>query len=134
MGNAGAGKTTILLHLCFEMVQKEYVILKIQCCNTPLGRSQYLWETVFILDTFKFLSADVNHKNATKDAMHLIKEVCKLGATFISLGHTNKDGEKFSGTAEIEQDSDGVLRIDGIDEADNKNYIYNKKAVDVDLM
>mgnify|MGYP000706314670 CR=1 FL=1 len=60
--------------------------------------------------------------------MHLIKEVCKLGATFISLGHTNKDGERYSGTAEIEQDSDGVLRIDGIDEANNQTVSTIKKG------
>ncbi len=165
MGNAGAGKTTILLHLCFEMVQKQYKVYYFYldgALNTAsnvdeeierleiedkfnllvdgtmndykeileqfIATKSNLDKTVFILDTFKFLSADVNHKNANKDAMHLIKEVCKLGATFISLGHTNKDGEKFSGTAEIEQDSDGVLRIDGIDEADNKTVSTIKKG------
>lgn len=165
MGNAGAGKTTILLHLCFEMVQKQYKVFYFYldgALNTAsnvdeeierleiednfnllvdgtmndykeilekfIATKSNLDKTVFILDTFKFLSADVNHKNANKDAMHLIKEVCKLGATFISLGHTNKDGEKFSGTAEIEQDSDGVLRIDGIDESDNQTVSTIKKG------
>jgi predicted ATP-dependent serine protease len=165
MGNAGAGKTTILLHLCFEMVQKGYKVFYFYldgALNTAskvdeeierleiednfnllvdgtmndykeilekfIATKSNLNKTVFILDTFKFLSADVNHKNANKDAMHLIKEVCKLGATFISLGHTNKDGEKFSGTAEIEQDSDGVLRIDGIDEANDKTVSTIKKG------
>lgn len=68
--------------------------------------------TIIVLDTFKFLSNDVNGKNANKDAMHYIKSICKLGASWLSIGHTNKDGVKQSGTAEIEQDSDGILRID----------------------
>jgi predicted ATP-dependent serine protease len=153
MGNAGAGKTTIMLHLCFEMVEKGYKIIyfyldgalntaskvgaEIERLNIEndfkllvdgtmndykeilqsfISTKTRLDKTVFVLDTFKFLSADINHKNANKDAMHLIKEVCKLGATFVSLGHTNKDGVKFSGTAEIEQDSDGVLKIDGYED------------------
>lgn len=165
MGNAGAGKTTILLHLCFEMVQKGYKVFYFYldgALNTAskvdeeierleiesnfnllidgtindykeilekfISTKNNLDKTVFILDTFKYLSADVNHKNANKDAMHLIKEVCKLGATFISLGHTNKDGVKFSGTAEIEQDSDGVLRIDGIDKENNQTVSTIKKG------
>jgi predicted ATP-dependent serine protease len=69
--------------------------------------------TIFVLDTFKFLSNDINNKTSNKDAMHFIKRLQTLGATFISLGHTNKDGKRESGTAEIEQDSDVVLRIDG---------------------
>ena len=165
MGNAGSGKTTILLHLCFEMVKKGYKVFYFYldgALNTAskvdeeierleiesnfnllvdgtmkdykeilekfISTKSNFDKTVFILDTFKFLSADVNHKNANKDAMHLIKEVCKLGATFISLGHTNKDGERYSGTAEIEQDSDGVLRIDGIDEANNQTVSTIKKG------
>ena len=153
MGNAGAGKTTIMLHLCFEMVEKGYKIIyfyldgalntaskvgaEIERLNIEnnfkllvdgtmndykeilqsfISTKTRLDKTIFVLDTFKFLSADINHKNANKEAMHLIKEVCKLGATFISLGHTNKDGVKFSGTAEIEQDSDGVLKIDGYED------------------
>lgn len=89
-----------------------------------------LQKTVFVLDTFKFLSADVNNKNANKDAMHFIKNVCKLGATFISLGHTNKDGKKQSGTAEIEQDSDALLQIDstGSIEDDSKIISTIKKG------
>lgn len=164
-GNAGAGKTTILLHLCFEMVQKGYNVTyfyldgalntaskvdeEIERLNIEDNFSllvdgtmnEYteilkqfitakvrLDKTIFILDTFKFLSADVNHKNSNKEAMHLIKEVCKLGATFVSLGHTNKDGAKFSGTAEIEQDSDGVLRIDGIEGENNMVTTTIKKG------
>lgn len=70
-------------------------------------------DSVFILDTFKFLTGDINNKNANKEAMHLIKAMkAASGATFISIGHTNKDGKNQSGTAEIEQDSDDLLRVD----------------------
>lgn len=80
-----------------------------------------LHNILFIYDTFKFLTTDVNVKNANKDAMHFIKNLTKHGATFVSLGHSNKDGVKQSGTAEIEQDSDALIRIDGIrDEEDNQ--------------
>ena len=71
-----------------------------------------LSDVLIIVDTFKFISSNVNDKNANKKAMHFIKELLRLGASCISLGHTNKDGIKQSGTAEIEQDSDAILRID----------------------
>lgn len=66
---------------------------------------------VFIIDTFKFVSADINNKNANKEILHKIKELQKLGATILSLAHSNKDGVKQSGTAEIEQDSDAIFKI-----------------------
>lgn len=67
--------------------------------------------TVVVLDTLKYLNPHVNDKSSNVRAMHRIKELTRLGITFISLHHTNKDGENFSGTAEIEQDSDGLLKI-----------------------
>jgi hypothetical protein len=67
---------------------------------------------VIIIDTWKFITKDVNSKGANKEAMHFIKQLLALGATVVSLGHTNKDNIKNSGTAEIEQDSDAILRID----------------------
>jgi hypothetical protein len=67
-----------------------------------------------ILDTYKFLSDDINNKNSNKDAMHYIKSICKLGAAWLSIGHSNKNNEHHSGTAEVEQDSDALLRIDCI--------------------
>lgn len=57
--------------------------------------------------------------------MHFIKDVCKLGATFISLGHTNKDGKNQSGTAEIEQDSDALLKIDSIGSIEDESTIIS---------
>jgi KaiC/GvpD/RAD55 family RecA-like ATPase len=80
--------------------------------ETYRKHQQKLDDYVFIYDTFKFLTKDVNNKNENKKAMHLIKDLNRLGATFLSLGHTNKDGKKQSGTADIEQDSDALLRID----------------------
>lgn len=64
---------------------------------------------VVVIDTFKNITKNVNDKNANKEAMHRIKDILRLGATVVSLGHSNKDGIKHSGTAEIEQDSDAIL-------------------------
>ena len=79
-----------------------------------LIRQARLDNVIVVLDTLKFLTSDINNKNANKEAMHYIKSLCKLGAAWVSIGHTNKDGRRESGTAEIEQDSDGLLRIDSI--------------------
>lgn len=86
-----------------------------------LSESIRLDDVIVVLDTYKFLSADVNTKNANKEAMHFIKNIIKLGAAWISIGHTNKDGRNQSGTAEIEQDSDGLLKIE--------SYIDGKKGL-----
>jgi len=67
---------------------------------------------VVILDTLKFLNPNVNNKDANVKAMQRIKKLTALGITFISLHHTNKDGENFAGTAEIEQDGDALLKIE----------------------
>ncbi|WP_457743255.1 hypothetical protein, partial [Sulfurimonas sp.] len=150
-GPAGAGKTTVILHLAIEICRRnpdiviyffyldgsqnmaaeateyieslhlqnnikiltkgssqEYVNILNQAVSTKLN----LQGSLFIYDTFKFITSDINSKNANKSAMHFIKQLLKLGGTFISLGHTNKDSKKQSGTAEIEQDSDALLRID----------------------
>lgn len=90
--------------------------------STPIDYYEYyqevlddeidLSDVIIIIDTFKFVSANINDKNANKKAFHFIKSLQKLGATCVSLGHTNKDHIKQSGTAEIEQDSEGLLRID----------------------
>ena len=87
-----------------------------QIMNKMLETNISLNNIVFIYDTFKVLTSDINVKNANKEAMHFIKKITNKGATFISLGHSNKDGAKQSGTAEIEQDSDALIRIDGIKE------------------
>lgn len=85
-------------------------IATMQAC---IDQKTDLSNTFFIFDTFKYLTSDINNKTSNKNAMALIKKICyENGATFLSLGHTNKDGEKHSGTAEIEQDSDAIFRID----------------------
>ena len=66
---------------------------------------------VIVLDTLKYLNPNINNKDANVKAMQRIKKLTSLGVTFISLHHTNKDGENFSGTAEIEQDGDAILKI-----------------------
>lgn len=66
---------------------------------------------VFVLDTLKFLNPDILSKSTNAKALHRIKALTTKGATFVTLHHTNKDGENFAGTAEIEQDSDALLKI-----------------------
>lgn len=82
---------------------------------------------LIVLDTFKFLTTNVNDKNANKEAMHFVKGVVRLGAAWISIGHTNKNGDRESGTAEIEQDSDGLLRIDATQDG-NRGIAKIKKG------
>lgn len=72
-------------------------------------------DMIVILDTLKFLNRNILSKDANARAMHRIKALTNKGATFITLHHTNKDGENFAGTAEIEQDSDGLLKIETTD-------------------
>ncbi len=70
---------------------------------------------VVVLDTLKFLNRNILSKDANAGAMHRIKALTNKGVTFITLHHTNKDGENFAGTAEIEQDSDALLKIETTD-------------------
>ena len=163
-GPSGAGKTTIMIHLCFEMIKNGYKVVyfyldgemgtaskiseeienkKLEdefmlladgtmpeykaMLDEFLKNNNSLKGTVFILDTFKFFTRNINDKNANKDAMHYIKDLQKIGASFISIGHTNKDKKSESGTAEIEQDSDAVLRIDSLEDK-SKNTATIKKG------
>lgn len=82
---------------------------------------------IIVLDTFKFFTKNINDKKANQNAMHFIKSICKQGAAWISIGHSNKDGMRESGTAEIEQDGDGILRIE-IVKSQNKCIGTIKKA------
>jgi phage/plasmid primase-like uncharacterized protein len=118
-----------VVRLCKELsIENQFFLFDTQTAEDLKSHYQdYLSENIrlddviVVLDTYKFLSADVNTKNANKDAMHFIKNIIKLGAAWISIGHTNKDGQKQSGTAEIEQDSDGLLKIE--------SYIDGKKGL-----
>jgi len=96
--------------------------------KSVIDAKENLQNTVIVVDTYKFIaSADVNDKKTNAKTMHFIKELCKLGACVVSLGHTNKDGKKNSGTAEMEQDSDAIMRIDAIDQ-DGSKIATIKKA------
>ncbi len=66
---------------------------------------------VIVLDTLKYLNPDIISKSTNAKVLHRIKALTGKGVTFISLHHTNKDGENFAGTAEIEQDSDALLKL-----------------------
>ncbi len=70
---------------------------------------------VIVLDTFKYLNTDTLNKSGNAKALHRIKALTNKGVTFITLHHTNKDGENYAGTAEIEQDSDALLKIETTD-------------------
>jgi len=97
--------------------------------DTAISKGEDMGDIIIVIDTFKFVTANVNDKNANKKALHYIKELTNLGATVISLGHTNKDGMKQSGTAEIEQDSEALLRIDrAVDEFSKEVVLTISKA------
>jgi len=153
-GNAGSGKTSVVLKLLSEMlVDNEDIEVFFFYIDGQLGmaskfldyieeigleeRYSILTESgadgmltiveemlkghpnpeklVFVLDTLKHLTPDLNNKGANAKALHRIRTIVSTGATFLSLHHTNKDGENFSGTAEIEQDSDALLKIETVD-------------------
>lgn len=97
--------------------------------NKVLESKQTLNDAIIVIDTFKFISKNVNDKNANKNALHFIKKLQTIGATILTIGHTNKDGIKQSGTAEIEQDTDAILRIDrNVDEMTKSVTLTISKA------
>ncbi len=150
-GNAGSGKTTVMLHLCMQMLlgnpkteiyffyldgqlgmaanyenyleerglYERFNILtsvELEHALTLLEQAVSRGECkpediVVVLDTLKYLNPNIINKDANVKAMQRIKRLTKLGITFISLHHTNKDGENFAGTADIEQDGDAILKI-----------------------
>jgi energy-coupling factor transporter ATP-binding protein EcfA2 len=83
---------------------------------------------VIVLDTLKFLNRSILNKDANAKVMHRIKALTNKGVTFITLHHTNKDGENFAGTAEIEQDSDALLKIETTDAEEEHMKISTIKA------
>ncbi len=151
-GAAGSGKTTIVLHLCHDIVsnhndveifylyldgqlgmgaqyethlEKEglderYNILTRGTAEQALDLIEKVVQSgekkpediVVVLDTLKYLNPNINNKDANVKAMQRIKQLTVKGITVISLHHTNKDGENFAGTADIEQDGDAMLKIE----------------------
>ena len=84
-----------------------------------MARLPDLSNHVIIYDTFKYLTENVNCKASNKRAIHnYLKPLTKLGATIIMLHHTNKDGENYSGTAELEQDTDGMIKAESFESGD----------------
>jgi len=75
------------------------------------GKTDGVEYIVFIVDTLKKI-VSVNNKDAMSKTMGTLRQIVSRGATGILIGHTNKDGEEMSGTAEVEQDVDNVLTID----------------------
>lgn len=70
-----------------------------------------LRDLVIVIDTYKFITSDVNSKSANKTVLHEIKKLQQLGASILTLSHANKDGANFSGTGELSQDTDALLVI-----------------------
>lgn len=105
-------------HLVYELSATEILTMLKKMAHDKTDLSEIL----IIIDTFKFITTNVNDKGANKTALHLIKELCRVGATALTLGHTNKDGKRESGTAEIEQDSDDLLRMDSEENPDGRIY------------
>jgi hypothetical protein len=112
-------------HERFSLFSNQTVVDMKSFYSEYLNNELRLDNTIIVLDTFKFLSNDINGKNSNKEAMHYIKSIIRLGAAWVSIGHTNKDGKSQSGTAEIEQDSDALLRIDKV--LDGNKAIANIK-------
>ena len=75
------------------------------------GKTDGVEDILFIVDTLKKI-VSVNNKDAMSKTMGMLRQVVSRGATGILIGHTNKNDEEISGTAEAEQDVDNVLTID----------------------
>jgi hypothetical protein len=75
------------------------------------------------LDTLKHLNNDILSKSGNAKVLQRLRSgIAQKGATPITLHHTNKDGENYAGTAEVEQESDGLLKIETSDDPDNEGY------------
>ena len=165
-GAAGSGKTTIVLHLMKELLQKNdeaeiyYLYLDGQLgmaanyeqhledegladryniitdgtadeimmvIEELVAESRNPEDIVIVLDTLKYLTHDILSKSNNAKVLHRIKALTGKGVTFISLHHTNKDGENYAGTAEIEQDSDAVLKLVTMDGEEEHTKISTLK-------
>ncbi len=82
-----------------------------------------LSNVLFIFDTYKKFQNDVNNKGANSKHMHILRELTSLGATVVSVAHTNKDGKNFSGTAEMEQDADAVIKVNKMVDIEDKEVM-----------
>lgn len=80
--------------------------------------STTLSDTVLIFDTYKKFTSDVNSKSANVTLFEQLRQLQGKGASVIMLAHTNKDKRSASGTADIEQDGDAMLRVSGNSDSD----------------
>ncbi len=80
--------------------------------------SKTLSQTVLIFDTYKKFTSDVNNKGANVALFEQLRQLQAKGASIIMLAHTNKDKKSHSGTADIEQDGDAMLRVSGASDGD----------------
>lgn len=165
-GAAGSGKTTIVLHLMKELLERHdeaevyYLYLDGQLgmaanyvqhledkgladryniitdgtadelmivVEELVSESRNPENLIFVLDTLKYLIPDILSKGNNAKALHRIKALTGKGVTFISLHHTNKDGENYAGTAEIEQDSDAVLKLETMEGEEEHTKISTLK-------
>jgi len=83
--------------------------------------SETLSQTVLIFDTYKKFTSDVNNKGANVALFEKLRQLQSKGASIIMLAHTNKDKKSHSGTADIEQDGDAMLRVSGASDGDTLN-------------
>lgn len=82
-----------VLKICKELsIEDQFLLFDTQTAEDLKNHyKDYLAENIrldnviIVLDTYKFLSADINTKNANKEAMHFIKAICKLGVAWISI-------------------------------------------------
>ncbi len=107
------------LHI-LNLVQAKYIMTEL--LNNIAGKVD-LSNVLFIFDTYKKFQSDVNNKGANSKHMHILRELTSLGATVVSIAHTNKDGKNFSGTAEMEQDADAVIKVNKMIDAEDKSVM-----------
>ncbi len=83
-------------------------------------------DTLFIIDTYKHVTANINNKQDNLIALSRMKRLSKLGCTVVALAHTNKDKDQNSGTAEVEQDADALVKIEAIESIDGSTVTIRK--------
>lgn len=121
-------------HLEAEGLDDRYFIITNDTANNLMMIAEELVEEsknpenlIFVLDTLKYLNPDIISKSTNAKVLHRIKALTGKGVTFLSLHHTNKDGEKFAGTAEIEQDCDSLLKLVTMDGEEEHTKISTLK-------
>lgn len=89
---------------------------------TETMEKENLDDMVVVFDTYKKFQEKVNDKGSNTTFLKLVRRFVNAGATVLSIAHTNKDKATFSGTAEMEQDTDGMIRFDAIDDIEDEGY------------